>query len=1276
MSEFKTMPRLIGVAKIALALVAGLMVLLLIALACAVLFIEPDTYRPVVQRQLSAALGREVTIGRLEIGKSLYPTVAITGLQVANPAWASRPNLLSVSSASARLNLVALVRGEVEIGRIKLQGVDLLLERDRNNVGNWKFASSEPGAAGNQAAQLPGLDEIVIRDAQIGWRDGDGTLTEVRIERANATLPANKPLRIEARVAYRQVPIDANLTASTSLSNALSGQPVSASVALRALDARANLEISTLSLLDFAGVSINFAVNGQQLDALAALVDQPLPALGPYRVSGRTRFTTGVVRLDNLRLFIDGLSGKTPLALSRIEIDSGEVVLGREVATTAQLAGRLDASRFGLDVTTANLNQLVNATDRMPFTSNVMLEDFELAAEGSIRRAEGFRAFEVVTHAKGDVAALARLVGVGSFKQALLVDLSGRIEGDPTQIAATGLRGSVAKTTVSGDIELRPAPPLQVNGTLNFGSLDLADFEILEDEVKQTSERRPQLGPPKWINSVDADLRLRVEQIVGLPMAATGLSGHATVKAGRLEVRKFRGSLFDTLVVADAGLRWKDGQPHITASITMPAVDLAKLTGEAAAVSNKNGDTKGVNEQRLNAPLPVAPMLLVDADLELNIGEITGAPVSVESVRGSARLVRGRLRVPTLNFNLAGAVVQSTLVLDASRDEPQLIANVSAPRLDVAKLSAELKVDAPVVGTIGQATATLDTRGASLRSWMENAKAAARISASTLKRAGDGEQLTVERASAVAGPGADVRAEMHGQFGEFPLDMVVTGGRLVELLDEKPLWPKLMAELNTVFRKTPISLSAQSAFHALLSGRNVPVRAEMRSPNGYAIVAGTIADLREPARTPLDVNVSANAQAFQPLLGDGRALPDLPINASAKASLDNSIVSLKKLGIRAGEAELSGEMRMELKDRVKLTASLAGETLDLRPWIPAPAKPAPDGAGGKKLLPADAKLDRPFNLNAVRKIDAGLELKIRRLISHQLILDDVSLRTDLDGGRLVAFMSIAEGDSSLELQFDGSRNLPLVASRVRMTDLDLEALKTPETPFVRTSVPRITANLKFAGVGTTPREVYKTAKGEALVSVGPGQLARGSKPFMVEVISTDLVETLLPGRKPDDYTQMECAAIFFKVADGVASSPDGMAARFKEVDILGSGAINLETKEILLGFKVVRRRWFSFSFLDIAGDFARVGGTLDKPTVGLAPGGTLFTGGAAWATAGVSLLATRFWRKLGTADNPCQVIIESGRRKSIRLDSLIKDLPKPGDVIKKLPLPGEKKSKQ
>lgn len=1276
LSEIKTMPRLIAVAKITLALAAGLMVLLLIALACAVLIIEPDTYRPALQRQLSAALGREITIGRLEIGKSLYPTIAITGLQVANPVWASRPNLLSVSSASARLDLVALVRGEVEIGRINLQGVDLLLERDGNGVGNWRFASGESGAAGDEAPRLPGLDEVIIRDAQLGWRGEDGTLTGVRIESGNAMLPANEPLRIEAKVAYRKVPVDANLTASTSLSNALSGDPVAASVVLRALDARATLEIAAPSLFDLAGLSINFAVNGQQLDALSVFADQPLPAFGPYRVSGRTSFTTGMVRLNNLRLSLDGLSRKTPLALSRIEVDSGEVTLGREVATTAQFVGRLDAIRFGLDMTTANLNQLVNATDDIPLTSKLMLDDFELNVEGAILVAKDFRTFEVATRAKGDVSTPARLIGAGSFKQALLIDLSSRIHGGTNEIAVTGLSGSVAQTSISGDITLRPATPLQVSGTLDIGRLDLAAFETVENEEKQALQRQPKSRPPGWINSIDADLQLRIERVVGLPMAVTVVSGHATVRAGGLEVRKFRGSLADTLVLADAGLRWKDSHPHIAASIMMPVVDLAALSGKGGAISNNNGDTKGVNDKRLDAPLAIAPLRLVDADLKFDIGEIRGAPVSINSVRGSARLTRGRLRVPSLNVNLAGADVQSTLMLDASGDVAHLSANVAADRVDMAKLSAGLKLDTPIVGNTGEATATLETRGASLRSWSANARVVARVGASTLKRVDDGEQLKVTRASAVAQPGVDVRAEMQGRFGEFPLDLVVTGGRLVELLDEKPLWPKLTAELNTIFRETPVSLSAQSALHALVSGRDVPLRAEIRMPNGYAIVAGTIADLRQPARTPLDVKVSAKARAFQPLLGDAWTLPDVPIKASAKASLDDSVVMLKRLGIRAGEAELSGDLQLELKDRVKLSASLTGETLDLRPWIPAPAKLLPDGTGGKKQVPEAAKLDQPFDLKALRRIDAAMELKLQRLISHQLDLDNLNLRADLDGGRLVSFISIDEGNSLVELQFDGSRDLPLVVVRAGMTDLDLETLKTRETPFIQPNVPRFTANLKFAGVGTTPRLVYKTAKGEALVSVGPGRLAKGSKPFMVQAISTDLVETLLPGRKPDDYTQMECAAVSFKFANGVASSPDGMAARFKEVDILGSGAINLETREILFGFKVVRRRWFSFSFLDIAGDFARVGGTLDKPTVSLDPGGTLLTGGAAWATAGISLLATRFWRRLGTADNPCQVIIESGRRKSTRLDSLIKDLPKPGDLIKSLPLPGSKKTSQ
>ncbi|UCH46544.1 MAG: AsmA family protein [Betaproteobacteria bacterium] len=1269
------MPRLKRFAIVVLASVAGLIVLLVVALTAAALFIDPEAYRPSVQRQVSAALGREVAIDHLAIGKSLYPTIAVTGLRVANPDWASRPDLVTVSSASVKLALLALIRGEIEIGRIEVKGVGLLLERDANGVGNWVFDSRQRKSRGGEAAQLPGFDEVVIRDAQIGWRSDDGAVTDVRIESADAELPANKPLQIETTVVYRQVPIEANLTANTSLGNALSGQPVSASIGLRALDARVNLEVALRNLLDFSDVSINFAANGQQLDKWSALVDQPLPEWGPYRVSGRASLAAGSVKLDNLRMFTEGLTGKTPLMLSRVEIDSGAVVVGQETPTSVQLSGRLDATSFGLEVTTANLAQLTAAGDSIPVDSKVMLDDFELGAEGMVRRTGDLWAFDLMSYVKGDVAAPVRLARGASFKQALLVDLSGRFEGDANQVAATKLRGSVAQTSVSGDVTLRLDVPLGVDGTLALGRLDLASFEIQGDESEQVAEQQ-KAGPPEWIKAVDADLRLRLERVVGLPIAAAGLSGHATLKGGRLDVRKFRGVIADTRLSADAGLEWKAGRPYVNAKISAPLLDVSMLADESRAAGKKNGDRASVKGAAFDVPLPIAPLRSIDGDLTVDIGQVKGAPVAVDTVRGSAHLTRSRLRVPSFNVSLAGVPVQSTLILDAGSDDAHLSANVSAPRVDIAKLTDELKVDAPFAGTIGQAAATVETRGASLRSWMENARVAARVGSSTLKKTDVDEQLIVERASAIAGPGVDVRAELRGQFGEFPVDLVVTGGRLDELLDEKPLWPKMTAELRTMFGERPVRLSAESALHALLSGRNVPVRAEMRLPNGYATVAGTIADLREPARTPLDVEARVKARAFQPLIRRELLLPDLPLSVRAKANLDEGVITLQRLQFRAGEADLSGDIRLKLKDRVKLTASLSGGALDLRPWLPAPAAREPSSAAAALPESRASKLDRPFDLKAMRRFDAALDIKLRRLISHQFDFDDPSLKADLDSGRLDAAASIAEGGLAVGLTFDASRDLPLVAIRAGMTKLNLETIKTVEASRRVSGVPLISANLKFAGVGATPRGVYESAKGEALVSIGPGQIGRGKKPFMVQAVSTDLVETLLPGRKPDDYMQMECAAVHFDVADGIVSSPDGMAIRFKEVDILGSGAVNLVTREILFGFKAVRRRWFSFSFLDLAGDLATIRGTIEAPRVSLDPGGTLVTGGAAWATAGLSLLATRFWRQLGAADDPCKAIIEKGRTQSDPLDSLIKDLPLPDDLLESLPLPGAEEKQE
>jgi hypothetical protein len=203
----------------------------------------------------------------------------------------------------------------------------------------------------------------------------------------------------------------------------------------------------------------------------------------------------------------------------------------------------------------------------------------------------------------------------------------------------------------------------------------------------------------------------------------------------------------------------------------------------------------------------------------------------------------------------------------------------------------------------------------------------------------------------------------------------------------------------------------------------------------------------------------------------------------------------------------------------------------------------------------------------------------------------------------------------------------------------------------------------LAGRGTTPREVYASSKGNILIHAGPGRIRTVASPVLFEAISSDLLETLTPGKKPDDYNSLECAAAYFSIADGVASSPDGIAFRFKRMDLLGSGAMNLSTQEISFGFKAVRRKWWSFSFLELAGDFASIGGTIDKPKVDLNPGDVIVQGGAAWATLGLSLLATNFFRKLNTAEDPCAQIVEKGRTANTPIDDLLKST-RPGAPAK------------
>ena len=85
----------------------------------------------------------------------------------------------------------------------------------------------------------------------------------------------------------------------------------------------------------------------------------------------------------------------------------------------------------------------------------------------------------------------------------------------------------------------------------------------------------------------------------------------------------------------------------------------------------------------------------------------------------------------------------------------------------------------------------------------------------------------------------------------------------------------------------------------------------------------------------------------------------------------------------------------------------------------------------------------------------------------------------------------------------------------------------------------------------------------------------------------------------------------FDIADGIATSQRGLALQTDKLNVLGGGAIKLETEEIELRFKTVKRTGVGLSLLGVA----------------------------AWATGGLSLVADQIIQRLTAFGSPCEKVL-------------------------------------
>lgn len=177
----------------------GLAAFLLLAVLAITLFVDPNRYRGTIEAQFARATGRELKLEG-DIGLGFFPWLSLTTgeAHLANPPGFESDSLASWREAQVGARLWPLLRGRLEVGRVRFVGLDATFVRRADGSHNWQFGKTGGAGPGTRPPRIAGLE---LRDSRLAYVD-ERSGSRWRLESLDLTaaplLDPDDPTNIEA----------------------------------------------------------------------------------------------------------------------------------------------------------------------------------------------------------------------------------------------------------------------------------------------------------------------------------------------------------------------------------------------------------------------------------------------------------------------------------------------------------------------------------------------------------------------------------------------------------------------------------------------------------------------------------------------------------------------------------------------------------------------------------------------------------------------------------------------------------------------------------------------------------------------------------------------------------------------------------------------------------------------------------------------------------------------------------------------------------------------
>lgn len=304
---------------------AGLVALLLLAVAAMLLLVDVNRFRPLLEQQLSQALGRNVTIGQIQL--ALFDGgVSASNLAIAeDPAFGKNP-FLAAKSLSIGVDMRALIFDRaLHVQSVTLDGADVALLQTAE--GQWNFSSlgaAKPAApAVSNPAPAPATEETPL----------DLSVKLVRIQNAHVTLTQGAAKREFTNVNFELRDFSTTAALPFSLSAAVGGGTVSLSGTAGPISKTDTAETPfdtqvEIKALDLAGAGFTREETG---------MGGVLSFNGSVNSNGKTAALKGAATVDRLRLSRPGAIASRPVGVNLALVHDLKTRKGNVARSTIKL---------------------------------------------------------------------------------------------------------------------------------------------------------------------------------------------------------------------------------------------------------------------------------------------------------------------------------------------------------------------------------------------------------------------------------------------------------------------------------------------------------------------------------------------------------------------------------------------------------------------------------------------------------------------------------------------------------------------------------------------------------------------------------------------------------------------------------------------------------------------------------------------------------------------------------------------------------------------------